>query len=176
MQKSVWIFGIVAGLICAFLEYVFYMGTTGSANVMFATKTAVLSICIIAGLILIKKLSGGVISIARTILSGSLIALVRALVMVIAFGFLYVPNGDFYEHRKQEAWSQAEKAMEADDKTKPADKPMELEIIKEQIGALYEPKGYSMITVGGSLVTGLVLSILVAAFIGTNMMYNEIKE
>jgi hypothetical protein len=41
---------------------------------------------------------------------------------------------------------------------------------------LYEPKGYSMITVGGSLVTGLVLSILVAAFIGTNMMYNEIKE
>ena len=50
---------------------------------------------------------------------------------------------------------------------------MELDIIKGQIARQYEPAGYSLVTIGGSLVTGLVLSILMAAFIGKNMMYEE---
>lgn len=173
MQKSIWIFGIIAGVICAVLEYIFFGGTGGSANVMFAAKIAVLLVCIVAGLILIRKLLGGVVSIARVIFSGLLISLVRAIVMVIAFGFLYYPSGDFYKNKTEESWIQAEKKVEQDENIKPADKPMELETIKEQIAGLYKPKGYTMITVGGSLVTGLIISILMAAFIGTNTMYAE---
>ena len=93
--------------------------------------------------------------------------------MIIVFIFLYQPNGEFYQPRVQEAYVQAEKKVAEDDKIKDADKPMELALIKEQIASLYKVPGYSMITLGGSLVTGLVVSILMAAFIGTNMMYNE---
>lgn len=173
MQKSIWIFGTISGLICAALEFVFFGGEGGSANIMFVSKIAVLLVGISSGLILIKKLLGGVISIARTVVSGVLIALVRSIAMVIVFGFLYYPDGAFYQTRTQEAWEQAEKKIAADEKIKPADKPMELEIVKEQISGLYQPKGYTMITIGGSLITGLIVSILMAAFIGTNTMYNE---
>lgn len=173
MQKSIWVFGIVAGAICAALEFFFFGGEGGNANVMFIAKIAVLFISIVAGIILIKKLVGGVVSIARVILSGVLIALVRAIVMVIAFGFLYYPNGDFYKAKTEQAWEQAEKKVAADENIKPADKPMELEIVKEQIAGLYKPKGYTIITIGGSLISGLIISILMAAFVGTNTMYNE---
>lgn len=173
MQKSIWIFGALAGVICAALEYVFFGGEGGSANVMFVAKIAVLLVAIASGLILIKKLIGGVISIARTVMSGMLIALVRSIAMVIAFGFLYYPDGAFYQNKTHEAWEQAERKIAADEKIKPADKTMELDIVKLQIAGLYEPKGYALITIGGSLITGLVVSILMAAFIGTNTMYNE---
>ena len=173
MQKSIWIFGAIAGVICAVLEYLFFGGSGGSANVMFAAKISVLLICVAAGLILIKKLNGGIISIARTIMSGILISLVRAIVMIVAFGFLYYPNGEFYKPKTQEGWIQAEKKIAADNDIKPADKPMELDAVKEQIASLYKPKGYSLITIGGSLVSGLIISILMAAFIGKNTMYDE---
>jgi hypothetical protein len=172
-QKSLWIFGIVAGILCAVLEYLFFSTTGSSANTMFITKIAILCICIGAGLILLRKLSGGVVSIARTVFSGLLISFIRAIVMVIAFIVLYQPSGEFYQPRVQEAFVQAEKKVTADEKIKDADKPMELSLIKEQISELYRVPGYAMITIGSSLITGLVMSILMAAFIGTNMMYNE---
>ena len=172
-QKSLWVFGILAGLLCAILEYLFFSTTSSSANTMFITKIAILAIFVGAGLILLRKLLGGVISIGRTVFSGLLISFIRAIVMIIVFIFLYQPNGEFYQPRVQEAYAQAEKKVAADDKIKDADMPMELALIKEQIASLYKVPGYSMITLGGSLVTGLVVSILMAAFIGTNMMYNE---
>ena len=51
------------------------------------------------------------------------------------------------------------------------DKAMELEEIKGQIAAQYEPAGYAMMSIGSSLVTGLIVSILMASVIATNMMY-----
>ena len=50
---------------------------------------------------------------------------------------------------------------------------MELEEIKSQIAAQYKPAGYAMMSIGSSLVTGLIVSILMAAFIATNMMYKQ---
>lgn len=176
MQKSIWIFGILAGIICAVLEYLFFASEGGSANVMFIAKIAVLAIFTISGLVLIRKLKGGIISIGRTIVSGLMIALVRAVVMIIAFGFLYYPNGDFYKHRSDQAVQVATDQMNANDAVKAADKKMKLEETIEQITFQYKPTGYSLIAIGGSLVTGLVLSILTAAIIGTNMMYNDPKQ
>ncbi|MEJ6661641.1 MAG: DUF4199 domain-containing protein [Bacteroidia bacterium] len=173
MQKSIWIFGIIAGIICAVLEYLFFKAVGSSANVMFVSKIAVFTVCLIFGLILAKKLLGGIISIARTILSGLLISLIRAGVMIIVFLYLYSPSGEFYQPRAEEAFVVAAAKVDADELIKPADKEMELDIIKGQIARQYEPIGYSLVTIGGSLVTGLVLSILMAAFIGKNMMYEE---
>ncbi|MFT6111929.1 MAG: hypothetical protein ACJA19_000274 [Bacteroidia bacterium] len=175
-QKSLWIFGIVAGLFCATLEYLFFSTTGSSANTMFLTKIAILSVCVGAGLILLRKLSGGIISIARTVFSGLLISFIRAIVMIVAFILLYQPNGDFYQPRVEEAFIQAEKKVSADENIKDADKSMELDQIKIQIASLYKVPVYTLSTIGSSLVTGLIVSILMAAFIGTNMMYNETKQ
>ena len=173
MQKSIWIFGILAGIICALLEYLFFKSTGANANTMYLAKLAVLLVCIVFGLILIKKLIGGTISIGRTIMSGVMIALVRAIVMIAAFSFFYYPSGEFYKEKLDISYEQAAKKIAADEKVKPADKPMALKETKAQIVNQYQPTGYSLITIGMSIVTGLIISILMAAFIGTNMMYQE---
>ncbi|MGB1039050.1 MAG: DUF4199 domain-containing protein [Bacteroidia bacterium] len=173
MQKSIWIFGVLAGSICAGLEYMFFKSIGGSANIMYISKFAVLLICIVFGLILIRKLLGGTISIARTILSGVLIAAVRAIVMIAAFTFLYYPDGEFYKEKLEISYEQAAKKIESDDEIKDADKTMMLEETKVQIASQYKPTGYMLITIGMSVVSGFIISILMAAFIGTNMMYKE---
>ena len=173
MQKSIWIFGVLAGTLSAILEYLFFSSEVASSNVMYVSKVSVLAICVIFGLILLKKLSGGIISLSRVVFSGALISLVSAVIMIIVFLFLYSPNGEFYEEHKLQAFEQAAKRVAAEESIKPADKPMELEEIKTQIASLYKPAVYSLSTVGSNLTTGLIISILMAAFIGTNMMYTE---
>ena len=172
MQKSSWIFGVLAGILSAILEYLFFKSSESNANAMFLSKIIILTLCIVLGLILAKKLLGGTISISRTMLIGGIISFVRAIVMIISFLVLYYPNGDFYQPKVEIAFEQATKKVQHDD-IKPADKAMELEEIKDQIAAQYEPAGYAMMSVGSSLVTGLIVSILMAAFISTNMMYKQ---
>ena len=173
MQKSIWILGVLAGLGCAFLEYLYFGSTSGDPRVMFLAKAVILAVFLIFGLILIRKLNGGVISLGRTILSGVLISLIRAVVMILVFLSLYHPNGEFYKYRADEAAQLATDQMYANDDVKPADKEMELEIRKSQIAPQFEPMVYSLLAVGSSLVTGLILSVLMAALIGKNMMYEE---
>lgn len=173
MQKSSWIFGILAGILSAILEYLFFKSPESNANTMFLSKILILTLCIVLGLILAKKLLGGTISIARTILTGGVISIVRAIVMIITFMLLYFPNGEFYQSKVEIAYEQAAKKVQQDDEIKPADKAMELEEIKSQIAAQYKPAGYAMMNIGSSLVTGLIVSILMAAFIASNMMYKQ---
>ena len=172
-QKSLWIFGLIAGALSAFLEFLFFSNLKSDPRVLFLAKIAVLCICVGASLVLLRKLYGGVISIARTVFSGLLVSFISAIVMVTVFMFLYQPAGEFYKPRAQEAFSLAKEKVAADDKIKDADKEMELDILKKQIGQFYEIPGYTLSTIGANLVTGLIMSILMAAFIGTNMMYNE---
>ena len=176
MQKSIWIFGTLAGALCAVLEFLFFKSTEASANVMYLAKFFILVICIVFGIILVKKLLGGTISIARTVLSGVMIALVRAIVMIVAFTYFYYPNGDFYKEKLAISYEQAAKKIAEDEKVKPADKEMVLEETKDQIAYQYQPTGYMLITTGMSLVTGLVFSVLMAAFVGTNMMLPDKKQ
>ena len=173
MQKSSWIFGALAGILSATLEYLFFKSSESNANTMFLSKILILTLCIVLGLILAKKLLGGTISIARTILTGGVISIVRAIVMIIAFMVLYFPNGEFYQSKVEIAFEQAAKKVQQDDEIKPADKAMELKEIKNQISAQYKPAGYAMMSIGSSLVTGLIVSILMAAFIANNMMYKQ---
>ena len=69
------------------------------------------------------------------------------------------------------AFEQATLKVKQDENIKPPDKAMELEEIKGQIAAQYEPSGYAMMSIGSSLVTGLIVSILMASFIAKNMMF-----
>ena len=107
MQKSSWIFGALAGILSATLEYLFFKSSESNANTMFLSKILILTLCIVLGLILAKKLLGGTISIARTILTGGVISIVRAIVMIIAFMVLYFPNGEFYQSKVEIAFEQA---------------------------------------------------------------------
>lgn len=173
MQKSIWIFGLLAGVLSALLEYLYFSSATFNHTTMLLAKLMVLIICVVAGLILAKKLSGGVISIARTILSGVLISVIRAAVLIFAFVAHYYPNGDFYQPKLKQAYEQAEKKVSADDEIKAADKETELDIIKSQIEMQFKPLGYSGLAVGSSIITGLIVSILLAAFISKNMMYQQ---
>ena len=173
MQKSIWIFGIIAGAFGASLEYLFFKNTSFSANTMYLSKTLILAICIVFGLVLVKKLIGGTISIARTLLSGMLIAFIRSAVMIGSFLVLYYPSGEFYELKLQESYSQAEKKTAADEDILPADKESVLELTKQQIAGQFKPLGYSGLLIAESLIIGFIISILAAAFISKNMMYTE---
>ena len=107
MQKSSWIFGLLAGILSAIMEYLFFKSSESNANSMFLSKIIILTLCIILGLILAKKLLGGKISISRALLTGGIISLVRAIVMIISFLVLYYPSGDFYKSKVEIAFEQA---------------------------------------------------------------------
>lgn len=173
MQKAIWVFGSIAGVLSALLEYLYFKSDNFHHMSMTLSKMAVLIVSVVLGLVLVKKLLGGIISIARTILSGVLIALIRAAVMIAAFVFLYYPSGEFYAPKLQEGYEMAAAKVQADESVLPADKETEIEELKEQIGFQFKPLGYSGLAIASSLITGLIVSVLVAAFIAKNMMYEE---
>ena len=173
MQRSIWVFGLLAGAICALLEYLFFKSANASGNVMYIAKFVVLIIFIAFGLIYLRKITGGTLSIARTLFSGIMIALVRALVMISAFTFFYYPNGDFYQEKLEISFEQAALKINSDSEIKPADKQMIIEETQSQIAHQYTPTGYMLVTIGMSLVTGFIFSIFMAALISTNLMYNR---
>ena len=173
MQKSIWIFGGVAGMLSAYLEYLFYSSDRFHPMSMYLAKMLVLIICVAYGLILVRKLLGGVISVGRTLLTGSLIALVSAAVMITSFSVLYYPDGKFYENKKQESYALAKDKVYSDDQVKEEDKETELEITMQDIDAQFSPLGYARNVIGGNLITAIIFSILMAVFISKNMMYDD---
>ncbi len=176
MQKSIWIFGGIAGIFSAFLEYLFYSSDNFSPMTMYLAKGLVLIICVVFGLILIRKLLGGTISIGRTLLSGSLIALVRALVLIISFMIFYYPNGEFYQPKVNEAIELAKDKIANDDQIAEEDKSTELEITLQDIERQFKPMSYALLAIAQSLITGFIISILTAVFISKNMMYDGVNK
>jgi hypothetical protein len=176
LQRPIWIFGGLAGVLCALLEFLFYSREPSSFQqsqfqVLYLIKIGILLICIIFGLVLIRKLRGGIISIGRTLMSGILISLVRSVIMIVAFLILYAPDGKFYEDHKDYALSLMEKKIN-EDKEIPAEEKLEnIADAKATIINNFVPQGYSLYTLGASLITGLIFSVLMAAFISRNMMF-----
>ncbi|MBR9859683.1 DUF4199 domain-containing protein [bacterium] len=176
MQKPIWIFGGLAGILSALVEFLFYNSpptdmAQSQSQVMYLIKIAIMVVCLIFGLILIKKLQGGVISIGRTIFSGVMISIIRASIMVIAFLVLYNPIGEFYEPHKTQALEQAEITIQKNDEIE--EKEAAIKDAKETIDGLFKPGGYTLAAYGSSLATGIILSVLMAAFIAKNMMYQD---
>jgi hypothetical protein len=151
------------------MEYVYYQDIDLDTFRMFwLAKMFVLFVTVVFGIIAVKKLSGGVISIARTLFTGGLISFIRAITMVIAFSILYYPDGEFYQKAKDISFEQMEKKVEAGELER-----VDLAGAKGRIESQLSLSGYSVSTLFGSLITGLVVSVLMAAFVATNKMYEE---
>ena len=181
MQKPIWIFGGLAGVIAALVEYLFYSQDPNTFDAtqsqgMMAIKMVSLIICIIFGLILLRKLNGGVISIGRTILSGVLMSVVRSVILIIAFTATWYPDGTFYDGHKAIAKEKTAEIIASNDDFTEEEKQEKIEEAEITLDKQYTPQGYSVVAFLGSLVTGLVISVLMAAFIAKNMMYADMEE
>lgn len=176
MQKVIWPFGIVAGLGSAFIEYLYFSNPNALPQQMgqyTILKIFVLLICLIFGLILIKKLNGNTISISRTLFSGVLMSVIRAFVMVLCFWYLYQPEGDFYKEKLNLAYRVATDKHQADTSITEEIRYERIEQAYEQIEFQYKPNGYAKIALLSSLASGFIISILMAAFIAKNQMYEK---
>lgn len=173
MQKTIWLFGGIAGVLSAVLEYVFYSGQNFNTQSLYLLKIAILAICVVFALILLRKLKGGIISIGRTILSGVLISVVKSVISIVVFLFLFYPKGEFYEKHKEQAKIEAVKIITDNSELEEAEKPAKITEAHGYIEGQFKPLGYSVSTIIEGLVTSFVVSILMAAFISTNMMYHQ---
>ena len=132
-----------------------------------------MAICVIFGLVLIKKLLGGVISIARTILSGVMISVVKSLIAIFAFLVLYAPDGAFYSKHVERAKSESIEIINENTTLEEAEKEDKIVEAHSYIEGQFKPWGYSFSTILEGLITAFVISVLMAAFIAKNMMYQE---
>ena len=173
MQRAIWLFGGVAGVLSATLEYLFYSGDNFNSQTLYLSKIILLAICVIFCIILVKKLKGGIISIGRTILSGLMVAVVKGIVCIAAFIVLYAPDGEFYERHAQEAMVEAERIINQETDLSTDEKVKKIAEAEHYLKKQFQPLGYSTSTLLESLVTAFVISVLMAAFVGTNMMYQQ---
>lgn len=175
VRKPIWLFGGIAGVSSAFLEYLFYSGgDSASPTTLYISKIAIGAICVIFGLILAKKLSGGIISIGSTILTGLSIEFVKGLILFASFALLSYPDGSFYQAHEDKAVAMAKELVMNNADIALEDKEANIIEAQDRARLAFTPMGYGIQAVGGSLVTGLVISVLMAAFIATNMMFKDL--
>ncbi|MFT7590895.1 MAG: hypothetical protein ACI9UJ_000813 [bacterium] len=161
MSKYYLIFGGIAGIASATLEYLLYGGYLGfdkMGGVLFGKILALIG-CIVFAVVLIKKLQGG-ISFIRTSFSGLMIAVVCSAFSGIGYSIMAYPDGSFFDEAKAysfEAWKEGNK-----------DKPEELARIdeaREQINSKFSLKYHTFLELGMYLVIGAVFTAFFAGFI-----------
>ncbi len=173
MQRPVWLFGGIAGILSALLEYLFYSGQNFNSQSLYLTKIIILLISVVFGIILVKKLQGGIISIGRTLLSGVLISLVKSAICIAVFAILYAPDGEFYREHVKHAQSQAVEIIAENADLTEEEKPVKIKEANSYIAGQFKPWGYSVSTIIEGIVTAFVISVLMAAFVAKNMMYQQ---
>ncbi|MFY0643395.1 MAG: DUF4199 domain-containing protein [Bacteroidia bacterium] len=173
MQKTIWLFGGIAGVLSALLEYLFYSGQNFNSQSLYLSKIILLAICVIFGLILIKKLLGGIISIGRTILSGIMISVVKSIIAIAVFLVLYAPSGEFYAKHVEQAKIESIKIINDNTTLEEGEKADKIVEAHSYIEGQFKPWGYSFSTLLEGLITSFVISVLMAAFIAKNMMYQD---
>jgi uncharacterized membrane protein YraQ (UPF0718 family) len=161
MVKYYWIFGSIAGVSSAVLEYLIFSGILGfekSFGVLLGKYLALL-ICIVFCVVLIKKLQGQ-ISFLRTTFSGLMIALICSAVSGVGYSYMHYPDGHFFDDAKAyhlEEW-----------KKHYADQPQELVKIEEVQAKLDEKftmKNHTFFDLTGYVVAGLFFAALISAFV-----------
>ncbi len=167
MGKYYWIFGGIAGGFSVLSEFLLFSGKLGfhrSSGVLMS-KLGMLLICIIFGAILIKKMNGS-ISMARTMLSGTLIALICAAISIGGYTSMSEVDKNFFDKAKTyniQIWEEQN-----------ADNPEELakkEDKVQQIEQSYSLQQYAGFTLVGYLVSGLIVSLFTAAFLANKSAF-----
>lgn len=175
MNKIIWIFGLIGGVLSALVEYLYFANDAAPASQTFIvslTKIAVLAIAIVFGLVLLRKHLGGTISISRTMFSGVMISLVRAIVLIAAFAYLSYPKGEFYEHKKAVALQVANDKFQADTAITEEKRIEFIKRAQEEITSQFTVAGYAKVSVLGSILSGFIISLLTAVFIARNKLLN----
>jgi hypothetical protein len=161
MSKYYLIFGGIAGIVSASLEYFIYGGYLGfdkMGGVLFGKILALIG-CIVFAVVLIKKLNGG-ISFIRTSFSGLMIALVCSAVSGIGYSAMHYPDGSFFNEAKTYAYEVWE--------TRNAENPEEMarkEDFKEHLNNKFSLKYHTMLELGMYLAIGVVFTAFFAGFI-----------
>lgn len=170
MKHVYWVFGVIAGLLSVAIEYVHFSNISNleTFRLYWMAKLFVLAMCVVFGIIAMKKTSGGAISIARTLFTGGLISFIRAIVLILAFAIMYYPDGAFFDSAVELSYEQLDKMVEAGEM-----ESKDLDMRKSKLASQFTVRGYAISTLFGSLITGLVISVLMAAFVSTNKMYVE---
>jgi hypothetical protein len=163
MNKYIWIFGGISGLLGALAEYLVYNGTLsfdtfGGVRLF---KILAFVFCIIFLSILHKKLNGG-ISLARVMLNSVLASFVRSAVMITFFLFTYYPEGRAFDDVKKYAFEKSVEMMPEKDRN-----PKNLTQRKAEIDEQFSIEGYPKFAILGSLVaavfTGVFLGLILAS-------------
>lgn len=161
MSKYYLIFGGIAGIVSALLEFFIYSGRLGfdkMGGVLFGKILALIG-CIVFAVILIKKLNG-TISFIRTSFSGLMIAIVCSSVSGIGYAAMAYPDGSFFEKAETyafEQWLENNK-----------DKPEEMARIDEAREANHNKfslKYHTFVEAGMYLIIGAVFTAFFAGFI-----------
>ena len=161
MSKYYLIFGGIAGIASAILEYLLFSGSLGfdkSFGVVFGKILALVG-CVVFAVVLIKKLHGG-ISFIRTSFSGLMIAIVCSAVSGIGYSVMSYPDGSFFDEAKAyyfEGWKEANK-----------DNPEELartDDAFEEINIKFSLKHHTIFDLGMYLVIGAVFTAFLAGFV-----------
>lgn len=162
MNKFIWIFGAISGILGSVAEYMVYgnyMPYDSFVGIRLF-KIFILVICIVFAVIALKKLNGQ-ISLARTLLTSILVSLVRSIFLIGGFLLMHYPNGEIFEPVKAYAFEKVVAMMEEEDRT-----PKNLAEKKLEIADQFSLTGYPKYGLMGSAVTavfvGVFLGLIVA--------------
>ncbi len=162
MNKYIWIFGGISGLLASVSEYLVYSGVLsfddfGGVRLF---KLLTLVICIVFAGILYKKMQGGV-SLARVMFISVLVSLVRSAVLCGGFLLMYWPDGERFEPARKYAYEKSLEMMKEEDKTISGKQKK-----KAEIEAQFSLVGYPKFALAGgffvAVFTGVFLGLIIA--------------
>jgi hypothetical protein len=176
MNKFIWIFGAISGILGSIAEYLVYGDILPyeSFGAIRLFKIFLLVICVVFAVVAIKKINGQ-ISLARTLLVSILVSLVRSIFLIGGFLLMYYPNGERFEPGKKIAMEMSikrikDEQIEAQKSPLTKDKKVNIkEKIEDQRNAIdnqFSITGYPVFSIMGSVVTavfaGVFLGLIVA--------------
>jgi hypothetical protein len=169
MNKFIWIFGAISGILGSIAEYLVYGNylSYDSFGAIRLFKIFLLVICIVFAVIAIKKLNGQ-ISLARTLLTSILVSLVRSIFLIGGFLLMYYPKGEIFEPVKSYAFEKSIEMMQKEDRT-----PKNLSIKKIEIADQFSLTGYPKYGLMGSVVTAVFAGVFLGLIVANKLKNNE---
>jgi hypothetical protein len=159
MNKYIWLFGGISGVLASLSEYLIFSGNLAYDGFrgVWLFKMLVLIFSIVFAVIALKKINGG-ISLARTMFVSVLISLVRSAVLIGGFLIMFYPKGEFYQPVKEYSYTMAKKEHQED-------KKFNFEKTKAEIDEQFSLAGYPKYAILGSLLTAAVVGVFLGLIV-----------
>jgi len=166
MNKVYVIIGVVSGIITSFFLY-YYLNNdlykSREHNLVFRLSTvSVLIISVLFAIIAVKKLNNNSISFMRCMFTGFIISIIGGLVNFAFFTSFYFVSPDIITRAENVSKTQYLSSKEAKKET-----PERQSQILKGIHTQFTPGGSFLSTIFSSLITCMIASIFIAAFVYT---------